>query len=97
MEQEIRRALAEKKLVEFYYHGFYRIAEPHILGINGGVKQLLGYQVKKEQCQEPFLPDIGVRSCIHTFSPQQNYHLSRFPRSYLPHAFTILRHYLVRC
>ncbi len=45
MQQEIQRAIAEINLVEFSYHGFRRLVEPHILGIHGGVKQLLGYQV----------------------------------------------------
>lgn len=46
MDALIRQALAEKKLVEFQYQGYTRIAEPHVYGRNGGVKQLLVYQVR---------------------------------------------------
>lgn len=46
MENEIKDAIAHTKVIEFDYHGFHRIVEPHILGINGGIKQLLGYQVR---------------------------------------------------
>lgn len=46
MEQLIKTAIAEKRLLEFYYHGLHRVAEPHVLGINGGIKQLLAYQVR---------------------------------------------------
>ncbi|MCK4731896.1 MAG: hypothetical protein KAT65_05495 [Methanophagales archaeon] len=44
-EELIERAIREKKLVHFDYHGFNRIAEPHVYGITNRIKQFLGYQV----------------------------------------------------
>ena len=45
MEELIKRAIREKKLIHFDYHGFNRIAEPHVYGITNGIRQFLGYQV----------------------------------------------------
>ena len=45
MDQILKSAIANKQLVEFSYSGHQRIAEPHVLGINGGALQFLGYQV----------------------------------------------------
>ena len=45
MEQLILQAIVAKKLVEFVYSGHPRLIEPHVLGVTGGVTQVLGYQV----------------------------------------------------
>lgn len=45
MEQLIQEAIATKKLVEFAYGGHQRLIEPHVLGVNGGVIQVFGYQI----------------------------------------------------
>ncbi|MBV6449198.1 hypothetical protein [Nitrosomonas sp.] len=45
MEQLIKQTISAKKLIEFVYGGHRRLIEPHILGVNGGVTQVLGYQV----------------------------------------------------
>lgn len=45
MNQIIQQAIASKKLMEFTYSGHPRLIEPHVLGINAGVIQVLGYQV----------------------------------------------------
>lgn len=45
MEQLIQQAIAEKKLIEFLYSGHPRLLEPHVLGVNSGVTEVLGYQV----------------------------------------------------
>lgn len=45
MEQLILQAIATKKLIAFSYCGHTRLVEPHVLGVCGGVTQLLGYQV----------------------------------------------------
>jgi len=45
MEELIISAIGEKKLVQFDYHGFNRIAEPHVYGKTNGKRQFLGYQV----------------------------------------------------
>lgn len=46
MDALVRQAIAEKKLVEFQYQGYTRIAEPHVYGLNSGIKQLLVFQVR---------------------------------------------------
>lgn len=45
MNHMIEQAIASKKLVEFLYSGHSRVVEPHVLGVNGGITQVLGYQV----------------------------------------------------
>lgn len=44
-QQIIERAIREKSVVTFNYGGHSRHVEPHILGVNGGSLQLLGYQI----------------------------------------------------
>ncbi|MGI0029083.1 MAG: hypothetical protein ACREAQ_05135 [Nitrososphaera sp.] len=41
----IRNAIAKKELIEFTYHGYVRIAEPHVYGIKGGKRQIFVYQI----------------------------------------------------
>ncbi|MCF8054431.1 MAG: WYL domain-containing protein [Deltaproteobacteria bacterium] len=45
MQSLIEQAIREKRLLKFTYSGHPRIVEPHVLGVNGGVTQFLGYQV----------------------------------------------------
>ena len=45
MNKQIVNAIRNKKMIEFDYGGHHRIAEPHVYGRNGGVEQLLIYQV----------------------------------------------------
>ena len=45
MNQQIVNAVRNKKMIEFDYGGHHRIAEPHVYGRNGGVEQVLVYQV----------------------------------------------------
>ncbi len=45
MEQLITDAIANKNLIEFVYNDHSRLIEPHVLGVNNGVMQILGYQV----------------------------------------------------
>lgn len=44
MERLIIQAIENKQLIELYYHGLLRIAEPHIYGITNGIRQVLVYQ-----------------------------------------------------
>jgi hypothetical protein len=46
LEQLLIQAIANKNLVEFWYGDHHRITEPHVLGVSGGVVQLLGYQLR---------------------------------------------------
>lgn len=41
----IESAIRSKSIVQFMYHGHRRVAEPHVLGVSGGVVQFLGYQI----------------------------------------------------
>jgi len=41
----IRSAIANKRVLEFTYHGHHRVVEPHVYGRKNGVDQLLGYQI----------------------------------------------------
>jgi hypothetical protein len=45
MDNLVVQAIRDKMLIKFNYHGFPRIAEPHIFGIKHGVKQMLIFQV----------------------------------------------------
>lgn len=41
----IETAIREKKIIEFNYHGYHRIAEPHVYGIKDKKYQVLVYQI----------------------------------------------------
>jgi hypothetical protein len=45
LDQAIRKAILEKRLIEFRLHGLMRVAEPHDYGLRNGSDQLLVYQV----------------------------------------------------
>lgn len=44
MEKLILEAIADKRLIEFYYQNLLRIVEPHVYGVTNGAQQVLGYQ-----------------------------------------------------
>jgi hypothetical protein len=44
-DRAIRKAITEKRLIEFSLHGLMRVAEPHDYGKRNGSDQLLVYQV----------------------------------------------------
>lgn len=46
MDALIRRAIKERRLLEFWLHGLHRVAEPHLYGRHKGGLQLLVYQVR---------------------------------------------------
>jgi hypothetical protein len=41
----VRNAILNRDIIEFTYHGYLRIAEPHVYGIKNGKRQILVYQV----------------------------------------------------
>ncbi|HJT85973.1 MAG TPA: hypothetical protein VJ697_15945 [Nitrososphaeraceae archaeon] len=41
----ITNAIKEKRIIEFDYDGYHRIAEPHVYGTVGGKHELLIYQI----------------------------------------------------
>lgn len=46
VDQRIRFAIAQKRLLEIAYKGGGRIVEPHDYGIQNGVQRLLVYQLR---------------------------------------------------
>jgi hypothetical protein len=55
-DELIRRAIRERRLIEFMLHGLQRVAEPHVYGAYRGTTQLLIYQVRG-QSRSGGLPD----------------------------------------
>jgi len=45
MQETIRQAIQQKKLIQFSYGLQTRIVEPHVLGVSNGDLQILGYQI----------------------------------------------------
>lgn len=48
IDQLLHRAIASKRLIQFDYENYLRIAEPHDYGAIGGERQLLVYQIGGE-------------------------------------------------
>ena len=63
MEKIILQAIATKKLIEFSYDGHPRRIEPHILGVNRGVTQVLGYQVGGSSSSGS-IPEPLAKGCL---------------------------------
>lgn len=45
MDDELRAAIQQRRLVEFRYQGLLRVAEPHLLGMIKTKKMLLIFQI----------------------------------------------------
>ncbi len=45
LDNAIRAAISNRNIIEFAYHGYDRIAEPHVYGIHEGRRQILVYQI----------------------------------------------------
>ena len=56
MDGLLRRAIACRRLIQFEYEDYLRIAEPHDYGVIGGEQQLLIYQIGGES-RSGKLPD----------------------------------------
>jgi hypothetical protein len=54
----IRTAIMSKNVIEFSYHDYHRIAEPHVFGIHNGRKQLLVYQIGGQSSSVKFRDGI---------------------------------------
>jgi hypothetical protein len=83
IEELIRQALNERRVVQFKYHGYVRRAEPHALGrATGDRPALLGWQVSGGSASEPppgwrtfvvaEIEALGVTR--RTFAPRDDYH-----------------------
>ena len=82
-EELIRRALAERRLLQFDYHGFSRRVEPHALGhATEGRLALLGWQIAGGSQSEPapgwrtfVVAEIkALKLTRETFKPRPDYH-----------------------
>jgi hypothetical protein len=47
-DASVRFAIANRRLIGFFYNSKWRIAEPHDYGVKNGVPKLLVYQVRGE-------------------------------------------------
>ena len=56
IDEVVRTAIRERRLIEFWLQGLRRIAEPHLYGIHKATRQLLVYQVGGES-RSGDLPD----------------------------------------
>jgi hypothetical protein len=81
-EELLRQALQERRVVQFRYHGFSRLVEPHALGrVTEGRRALLGWQVSGGSASEPppgwrtfLLADIEAPELRRaTFTPRPDY------------------------
>lgn len=45
LDSLLKTAISEKKIIEFNYHGYRRIVEPHVYGIKDGKYQIQVYQI----------------------------------------------------
>lgn len=82
-EEQIKQALARRRMLEFDYHGFSRRVEPHALGhASEGRLALLGWQVAGGSQSEPppgwrtfLLSEVGSLKILRdTFTPRADYH-----------------------
>lgn len=78
----IRQALAERRVVQFNYHGHERRVEPHALGrVTEDRPALLGWQVSGDSASEPppgwrtfLLAEMeSVKLLRETFAPRPDY------------------------
>ena len=47
LDEQLRFAIAHKRLIEVTYSGASRVAEPHDYGVNKGLPRLLAYQLRQ--------------------------------------------------
>jgi predicted DNA-binding transcriptional regulator YafY len=82
-EELIRQALAEKRMIQFRYHGYARKVEPHAFGrVTEDRRALLGWQVSGGSRSEPppgwrtfLLTEITALKLLRqTFAPRADYH-----------------------
>ena len=52
----LKKAISERKVISFQYHGKNRLAEPHDYGRHRGARRLLSYQVEGQSASGG-LPD----------------------------------------
>lgn len=82
VEDLLRQALQERRMVQFRYHGYSRRMEPHALGhVTEGRLAVLGWQVSGGSASEPppgwrtfLLSEIeSLKLMRQTFAPRPDY------------------------
>jgi hypothetical protein len=95
LDERIRRAVAEKRLLELRYKSTVRLAEPHDYGVIDGIERLLIFQLHgpdsgKGAVGWRLLDVVKIESCVVTaqtfagsrgHSHQQHYHGRRCTRA----------------
>ncbi|MGC4081971.1 MAG: hypothetical protein QM736_07655 [Vicinamibacterales bacterium] len=71
LDQRIRRAIADKRLLEIRYKGAMRLAEPHDYGVIDGTERLLIFQLRgpdsgKGAIGWRLLDVAKIESCVAT-------------------------------
>ena len=71
VDETIRRAIAEKRLLELVYKRAIRLAEPHDYGVIGGTRRLLVFQLQgpdsgKGAVGWRLLDVVQIESCVAT-------------------------------
>jgi len=83
VEELLRQALSERRVVQFKYHGYSRRVEPHALGrVTGDRPALLGWQASGGSASEPppgwrtfVVTDIkSLKLMSSGFKPRPDYH-----------------------
>jgi hypothetical protein len=81
LERTIIDAIEDKKMLQFNYHRYVRIVEPHVYGVKDGKKSLQAYQVGGEsssgglpQWRRFFLDDLSdIETLNDGFSGKRDY------------------------
>ncbi len=82
------QAIEQKRLLEFTYDGYLRVAEPHVYGIKNEKYQLLTYQVRGQSSKPEDLPEwrrfdldqiLGMRILDDHFPGPRDYSAWRDP------------------
>jgi len=76
MNQQIIKAIREKKVIEFDYQGYHRVAEPHVYGQNQGVDQLLVYQIRggSSSGRLPNWRRVDLQGMINLIVTEETFH-----------------------
>lgn len=61
IDEQLRVAIAHKRLIELRYHDRLRVAEPHDYGIKNGRPRLLAYQLRASSKGDRKKPATGWR------------------------------------
>jgi hypothetical protein len=66
LDERIRRAIAEKRLLEIRYKRAVRLAEPHDYGVIDGTERLLIFQLHGPDSGKGAVDVVKIESCVVT-------------------------------